>query len=98
MNHNIDISSDSEHFVIPKSLHVEVQVKLYKTFLLVYKYLFRTDLQLKTKHNIRLDSDQLYVSKTVYYYTVFYFLAVGLNKIFTHQEKNCIQSYLYSSM
>jgi len=32
MNHNIDISSDSAHFGIPKSLHGKIQVKLLQNY------------------------------------------------------------------
>jgi len=32
MNHNIDTSSDSAHFGIPKSLHGKIQVKLIQNY------------------------------------------------------------------
>jgi len=32
MNHNIDTSSDSEHFGILKSLHGKIQVKLLQNY------------------------------------------------------------------
>ena len=32
MNHNIDVSSDSAHFGIPKSLHGKIQVKLLQNY------------------------------------------------------------------
>ena len=36
MNHNIDISSDSAHFGIPKSLHGRIQQNVYKIIVLMY--------------------------------------------------------------
>jgi len=32
MNHNIDISSDSGHFGIPKSLHSKIQIKSLQSY------------------------------------------------------------------
>jgi len=36
MNHNIDTSSGSAHFGIPKSLHGKIQVKFTKIIILMY--------------------------------------------------------------